>query len=142
MGRPASVAVSAPVMNRDIGLAERDAIEKAQRANDLVVRRPGTPFRNQMHLESADIFQPQTIRGTTEISAELRNGVDVGLMGRRRKIADRHVLDHATTQRADLGHLNFLSEMGCDTQILSDRRAFTRPRRSRRDHGFVQSSPI
>ena len=28
MGRPASVAVSAPVMNRDIGLAERNAVKK------------------------------------------------------------------------------------------------------------------
>ncbi|WP_370631346.1 PepSY domain-containing protein [Methylosinus sp. Sm6] len=30
--------------------------------------------------------------------------------------------------------------MGCNTQILSDRRPITRPRRSRRDSGFVQSS--
>ena len=29
--------------------------------------------------------------------------------------------------------------MGCDAQILSDRRLITRPRRSRRDSGFVQS---
>ena len=51
-----------------------------------------------MELVSADALQLETIGGTLEISAELRDGVDVGLLGRRRKIADRHVLDHATTQ--------------------------------------------
>src|SRR5260221_7429186 len=30
--------------------------------------------------------------------------------------------------------------VGCNTHILSGRRPFTRPRRSRRDSGFVQSS--
>jgi hypothetical protein len=30
-------------------------------------------------------------------------------LSRRRKIADRHVLDHAAAQRAHLGHLGLLS---------------------------------
>ena len=57
-----------------------------------------------------------------------------------REIADGHVLDHATAQRADLGHLKTSClRVGCDTQILSDKRPFARPRRSRRGSGFVQS---
>src|ERR1700691_4602178 len=47
-----------------------------------------------------------------EISAELRNRVNVRLLGRRRQIADRHVLDHPATQRAHLGHLKLLPERG------------------------------
>ena len=94
-----------------------------------------------MNLKRADILQPQTLRGSIKISAELRNRVDVGSLGRRRKIADRHVLDHATPQRADLGHLKASClGVGCDTQILSDRRPITRPRRIPRDSGFVESA--
>ena len=118
---------------RDVVLAERHAVKETQRADDLVER-------GQMNLKGADILEPQTVRGSIKISAELRNRVDVGSLGRRRKIADRHILDHATTQRADLGHLKASClGVGCDTQILSDSRPITRPRRIRRDSGFVQS---
>jgi len=57
-----------------------------------------------MHLVGADVFQPEPIRRMAEISTELRNRVDVRLLGRRRQIADCHILDHPTTQRAHLGH--------------------------------------
>jgi hypothetical protein len=69
-----------------------------------------------MNLKGAHILQAKAIRRAAKISAELRNGVDVGSLCRRRQIADRHVLDHATTQRAHLGH------MGSTPTILSDRR--------------------
>src|ERR1700674_3435123 len=58
-----------------------------------------------MNLKGAHVFQAEAIRRASKISAELRDGVDVGSLCRRRQIADRHVLDHATTQRAHLGHL-------------------------------------
>ena len=90
---------------RDRLVAERHAVEETQRAHDLIERRPGNPFRDQMHLVGADVFQPEPIRRMAEISAELRNRVDVRLLRRRRQIADRHVLDHPATQRAHLGHL-------------------------------------
>src|SRR5271169_5479028 len=48
---------------------------------------------------------PRRSGRVTEITAELRNGMDVRSLGGRRQIADRHVLDHATTQRARLSHL-------------------------------------
>src|SRR6516164_6934079 len=35
---------------------------------------------------------------------EPADGVEVGSLRRRRQIADRHVLDHAPTERAHLGH--------------------------------------
>jgi hypothetical protein len=45
-----------------------------------------------------------------KISAELRNRADVGSLGRRRYVQDRHVLDHAAAKRAQLGHPLLLSE--------------------------------
>src|SRR5438552_4713602 len=89
---------------RHDGLAERHAIEEPQRADDLVQCRPRDPRRNQMNLEGVDIFQAEMIWGSTKIPAELRDGVQIRLLRRRRQIADRHVLDHAAAKRADLSH--------------------------------------
>jgi hypothetical protein len=44
-------------INRDERLAERDAVEEAQGAHDLIEPRPRNARRHQMNLESADIFQ-------------------------------------------------------------------------------------
>src|SRR5271163_4316858 len=57
-----------------------------------------------MNLESADIFQAQTIGGSTKIPAELRYSAEVRLLRRWRQIADRHVLDHLAAKRVDLSH--------------------------------------
>src|SRR3954465_4407951 len=37
-------------------------------------------------------------RRQAEMTAELRNGVEIGLLRRWREIADRHVLDHPPTE--------------------------------------------
>ena len=79
-------------------------VEKPQRANDLVQRRPGHPRRDQMDLEGTDILQIEAVRRTTEIPAQLRYGVEVGLLRRRRQIADCHIRNHAAAKRADLSH--------------------------------------
>jgi hypothetical protein len=42
--------------------------------------------------------------GAAEMPAKLGDGADVGSLRRRRQIADRHVLDHASAQRAHRGH--------------------------------------
>src|SRR5712672_135382 len=96
-----------------------------------------------MNLEGADVFQFQPIRRFAEIAAELRNRTDVGSLRRRRQITDGHVLDHATAQRAHCGHLE-TSCLGGGLQHPHPLRqeAFTRPRRSRRDSGFVQSRAL
>ena len=85
-------------------MTKRHTVEKPQRADDLVKRWPGHPRRHQMNLEGTDILQVEAVRRTTEISAQLRYGVEVGLLRRWRQIADRHVFDHAAAKRADLSH--------------------------------------
>jgi len=88
-----------------------------------------------MHLVGADVLHPETIGGTLKIPPELLDDVEVGLLSHRRKLADRHVLAHATTKRADLGYLETCSlTVGCNAQILSESRPITRPRPSRRDY--------
>src|SRR5580700_10373135 len=57
-----------------------------------------------MNLERMDIFQAKAIGRATKIAAELRYCAEVRLLRRRRKIADRHVLDHAAAKKADLSH--------------------------------------
>src|SRR6516162_3236082 len=57
-----------------------------------------------MNLKRMDIFKAKTIRGATKIPTELRYRIEVRLLRRRRQTADRHVLDHAAAERADLSH--------------------------------------
>src|SRR5262245_50570787 len=85
-------------------LAERHTEEKPQRTDDLVQCWPRDPRRNQMNLEGVDIFQAEMIWGSTKIPAELRYGIQIRLLCRRRQIADRHVFDHAAAKWADLSH--------------------------------------
>jgi hypothetical protein len=74
---------------------KRHAVKEAQRADDLIGDAQENPRGREMNLKSEDILKPQTIRGAAKISSELRNGVEVGSLGRRREIADGHVLEHA-----------------------------------------------
>jgi hypothetical protein len=85
-------------------MAERHTVEKPQRADDLIERRPGYPDGHQVDLEGADILQLETIGGPTEIPAQLRYRGKVGSLRRRRQIADRHILNHAAAKWADLSH--------------------------------------
>lgn len=57
-----------------------------------------------MNVEGTDILQVEAVWKTTEISAQLRYGVEVGLLRRWHQIADRHVLNHAAAKWADLSH--------------------------------------
>src|SRR5258705_2541907 len=94
-----------------------------------------------MHLEGAHLLRAKTVRGLTEISAELRDCMDVRLLRRRRQIADRHVLDHAAAKRADLSHRkpSCLKGWALTPTILSDRRRVLRLPLNCRASGFVQS---
>jgi hypothetical protein len=47
-------------------------------------------------LKGADILQIELLRRTAEEAAEFGDGVNVGSLGCRRQVANRHVLDHAT----------------------------------------------
>lgn len=91
---------------RNLGMAERHAVEEPQRAHRLVQRRPRETGRDQMHLKGADIFKAKAVRGSAEMAGKLRHRVHVGSLRGRRQIADRHVFDHAPAKRAQLGHLS------------------------------------
>ena len=85
-------------------MAEGDTVKEPQRADRLVQRRPRNAGRDQMDLEGAHVLQAQPIGRAAKIATELRNGMQVGSLGRRRQITDGHVLDHAPAKRAHLSH--------------------------------------
>src|SRR3954454_16462076 len=90
---------------RQVGLAQRDPVEKAQGTDGLAERRQGHAASHQMHLESANILKIKPIRRATEKLAEFGYRMHVGSLGCRRQVADRHVLNHPAAQRAHSGHL-------------------------------------
>jgi hypothetical protein len=57
-----------------------------------------------MQLICTDVLQVQPVGRTAKMTAELGDRVDVGLLCRRRQIADCHVLDQTSAQKADLSH--------------------------------------
>jgi hypothetical protein len=61
-----------------VGLMERYAIEKTQRADRLVQRRPRHSAGNQMDLEGAHILKAQLIGRAAKEPAELCDRVDIG----------------------------------------------------------------
>ncbi len=126
---------------RDERLAERDAVEEAQGAHDLIEPRPRNAGRHQVNLEGADVLQCQLVRRPAKISTELQDSADVGSLRRWRQIADCHVLNHATAKRAHLlGHLitSWLSG-GLQHPHSLRQEALRATSPSRRGSGFVQS---
>jgi hypothetical protein len=103
---------------------ERDAVKEAQGADRLVESIPGDASRDEVHLVGANLRQAQPIRRPLKMLAELGYRMHVTSLRRRRQISDLHVLNHAATQRAHLGHLgNLLSQdWASTTTILSDGR--------------------
>ena len=57
-----------------------------------------------MNLKGPDVFQTKLVRRTPKEPAELGDGMYIRSLSCRRQIADCHVLNHAATQRAYLGH--------------------------------------
>jgi len=99
-----------------IGSSQGHAKKETQGADGLVQTRPRHLLRNQMHLELMDLGQAQPLRRPSKISAKLRNVMHVRLLRRRRQIADTHVFNHTTTQRAQLGHLGVSCLRGLASQ--------------------------
>src|SRR5690348_16126147 len=64
-----------------------------------------------MHLECSYVLQIKLVRRAAKEAAELGDCMHIRPLSRRRKIADRHVLDHAS-QRAYLGHRGGLPFQG------------------------------
>src|SRR5215471_3436857 len=80
-----------------------------------------------MQLKLAYIFWFGCIGGALEVSREVLDPLHIVMLGLLRELADRHVLDHAPTQRADslLGHGDapVLSE-GCKPLHLKTGRSY------------------
>src|SRR5271165_6591640 len=72
-----------------------------------------------MDLEGATSSRSNRSGDLPKLSAELRNRADVGSLGRRRHVPDRHILDHAAAKRAQLGHRLLLSEGWASTSTSS-----------------------
>src|ERR1700751_6103306 len=70
-----------------------------------------------MQLVPAQILEARLVRRAAEEGAEPLDGADVAVLGPLRELADRHILDHASAQRADgcLGH-GSLPEVGSNSQ--------------------------
>jgi hypothetical protein len=70
-----------------------------------------------MQLIAAQILKARLVRRCAAEGAEALDGADIAFLGPRRELADRHILDHAPTQRADgcLGHGSLL-EIGSNSQ--------------------------
>ena len=56
-----------------------------------------TPLLDQVQLIASEILRLGRVRGTAEETGEVCNGSEVGSLGFGRKLAQRHVLDHALT---------------------------------------------
>src|SRR5262252_9324089 len=56
--------------------------------------------RRQMQLKAAYIFRFGRIGRTLEVTCEVLDPLHIVMLGLRRELADRHVFDHAPTQRA------------------------------------------
>ena len=65
----------------------------------------------QEQLVAAHILEAGLVGGGAEKGAEAADGADVGLLGPRGEMADRHVVDQALAKRADgrVGHGRLLS---------------------------------
>src|SRR5215475_11818539 len=59
-----------------------------------------------MQLKAAYIFRCGCIGGALEVAREVLDPLHIVMLGLLRELADRHVFDHAPTQRADslFGH--------------------------------------
>src|SRR5271170_7078961 len=96
----------------DVAPIERNGEEKPQRRNRTVDGRRADLVRSEMQLEKPQLFSSRRVGRSAEKLCQLRNGANVVVLGLRRKIANRHVFDHAPSQRADalIGHGILLSE--------------------------------
>src|SRR5437868_2716782 len=90
----------------DLVAPERHLEKEPQRRDGLVDGRHTDAARRQMQLVAADVLETRRIRGSSEKRREVLDPLHVVMLGLRRKLADRHVLDHAPPQRAHglVGH--------------------------------------
>src|SRR5215467_14220819 len=90
----------------EVGTIKRHPEKDPQCRDGGVDLRRACAARRQMQLKAAYIFRFGCIGGSLEVARELLDPLHIVMLGLLREPADRHVLDHAPTQRADslLGH--------------------------------------
>ena len=91
-----------------LGVSSRGQTSRRRRSASR--KRPGSAIPRsalRRHLDSIGVYalKAKPFVRAAEILVELRDGMDIGSLRRRRQIADRHVLDHPQPQGAHLGHL-------------------------------------
>ena len=85
-----------------VGVPERGLEEESDAAHDRNDGGRLQAARDQVQLILAHVLEGQLVRRFHEVPAEVLHGADVGLLGVRRHVADRHVVDHALSQRREL----------------------------------------
>jgi hypothetical protein len=79
-----------------VGLAQADAVEKAQGADGLIELGPGALLGlGQEDLKLADLPRTESIGGLAEVLGESGDALDVDVDGPGRVVADREILDQA-----------------------------------------------
>ncbi len=115
-------------MPRRLRLVDGDLEEEAQRRHRRVDRRRVGADLGQVHLEGAQLLRRRGVRRAVEKSCELLDGTEILALCVGDEIAHRHVLDHASAQRAD----RLLRKCGGHRGLLSRGWRLRTPRSSRR----------
>src|SRR5258708_39318568 len=90
----------------EVGTIKRH-IEKQPQCRDCGVDLwNASAARRQMQLKAAHVFRVSCVGRAVEVTCEVLDPLHIVMLGLLRELADRHVFDHAPTQRADslLGH--------------------------------------
>src|ERR1700747_263415 len=93
---------------------------------------PRAPLEGPLrHLVAPDILERRLVGGPAEEDRELLDEANIVVLGRRLKLADRHILDHAPSQRAygRIGHEVLLSEWRLPIPHLQTGRRWPQPPR-------------
>src|SRR6516162_3944473 len=90
----------------EVGAIERHLEEEPQRRDGAVDLRRACTARRQMQSKTAHVLRLRRVGRPTKKGGKVLDPLHVVMLGFRSEFADRHVFDHAPTQRADslLGH--------------------------------------
>src|SRR6266700_2495705 len=90
----------------EVNAIERHLEEEPQRRDGGVDLWRSCTARRQMQSEAAHVLRLGRVGRVAHERGEILDPLYVVMLGLRRELADRHVFDHAPTQRADglLGH--------------------------------------
>lgn len=88
-------------MGCDVAPSERDAEKEPQRRHGNVMRAGADATSGEMRLEELDVLEARRVGRPSQEIDEALDGADLALLGFWRRVADRHIFDHALAQWAD-----------------------------------------